>query len=89
MAMRKEISITLSHDEALVLFEFCSRFSDTDELTFRHNAEFLAFSILSAQLDKSLSDMFNPNYPELRRAARERLAFGYQGSAPGVTTLDA
>jgi hypothetical protein len=87
--MSEDITITLSHDEAPVLFEFFSRFQDSDEFSLRHNAEFLAFCRIAAQLDKSLVEMFRPNYSELLRAARERIALGYEGLAPGVTNVDA
>jgi hypothetical protein len=80
----EDITITLSRDEALVLFEFFSRFDDQDDFTLRHNAEFIAFSRISAQLDNSLVEMFDPKYRELLQAARERIAAGYEGRAPGV-----
>lgn len=49
--MSSDITITLSHDEALVLFEFFARFADNDDFTLRNNAEFIAFSKLAGQLD--------------------------------------
>jgi len=82
--MSENIAITVTHDEALVLFEFFSRFGDTDDFRLRNNAEFVAFMRISAQLDKSISDMFKPNYSELLHAARERIAGDYEGLAPGV-----
>ncbi len=80
------VTISLTKDEALVLYEFMSRFFDGDEdtLTLRHNAEFVALSQVSAQLDKSVSVMFNPSYPALLKAAQDRIAEGYEGAAPGV-----
>ena len=57
--MSENINITLSHDEALVLFEFFSRFCDDhDDFTLRHTAEYLAFMKMSAQLDKALVEPF-------------------------------
>lgn len=82
--MSERITITLSHDEALVLLEFFGRYEENDDFTLRHNAEYLAFMRISAQLDKSLVEIFDPKYGELVRAAQERLAAGYEGSAPGV-----
>jgi hypothetical protein len=88
--MNEDITITLSHDEALVLFDFFARFEETDDgFRLRHNAEFVAFSRISAQLDKSLVEMFLPNYSELLQAARTRLAGDYEGLAPGVENVDA
>ncbi len=80
------VTISLTRDEALVLYEFMSRFFDGDEetLILRHNAEFIAVSHLSAELDKSLSTMFDPSYAVLIKAARDRIAEGYEGIAPGV-----
>lgn len=82
--MSETVTITLSHDEALVLFEFFARFDESDDFTLRNTAEYLAFSRISAQLDKSLVEPFKPDYVALLKAARDRLAEGYEGQAPGV-----
>jgi hypothetical protein len=82
--MSEDITITLSRDEALVLFEFFSRFDESEDFTLRHNAEFLAFSRMSAQIEKALVEPFQPQYSELLRAARDRVAAAYEGQAPGV-----
>lgn len=78
------IEISLSRDEAVVLFEFFARFSDTDEFRLRNNAEFCAFSRMAGQLQTTLTEMFDPEYAELLEAARMRLAGDYEGLAPGV-----
>lgn len=83
--MNKDITVRLSHDEALVLFEFFWRFQETDDFQMTHNAEFLAFSSIAAQLDKALVEPFQPDYRELLSTAQERIAAGYEGCAPGVT----
>jgi|WetSurMetagenome_2_1015567.scaffolds.fasta_scaffold308625_1 hypothetical protein len=88
MSEEPDISIKLSHDEALVLSEFFFRFEDTDVFTLVHNAEFVALSRISGQLDTSLVEMFLPNYSELLQAARERVAGDYEGLAPGVTHVE-
>ena len=82
--MNEAIGITLSRDEALVLFEFFARFDEKDDFTMRNIAEYLALMRISTQLDKALVEPFKPNYIELLNAARERLASGYIGNAPGV-----
>ena len=79
-----ELNITLSKDEALVLFEFFARFERSNEFLLRNNAEFLAFSKISGQLDRTLSEPFDPNYQTILHAAQFRLAKGYEGLAPGV-----
>jgi pyoverdine/dityrosine biosynthesis protein Dit1 len=83
--MSENIAITLSREEALVLFEFFSRFAEKDDFTLRHNAEYLAFSRISAQLDKALVEPLQPDYSKLLHVARNRIAAGYQGRAPGVS----
>jgi len=82
--MSESVTITLSYDEALVLFEFFARFDESSDFTLRNTAEYLTFSRISAQLDKSLVESFNPDYTALLKAARDRLAEGYEGRAPGV-----
>ncbi|MCR9244739.1 MAG: hypothetical protein NXI31_06890 [bacterium] len=66
-------SITVTNDEALVLFEFFARFSDSDELAIQHPAEEIALLRISAQLDKSTADMFEKDHAARLRAARERV----------------
>jgi hypothetical protein len=83
--MSDKVDLPLSHDEALVLSDLLTRFEQTDKLTLTHNAEFLVLSRLSALLDKALVEPFDPNYASLVGQARERLAAGFEGSAPGVT----
>jgi len=67
------IRLALSHDEALVLFELLSRFSDSDQLTVEGKAEALALLRLLAQLEKLLVTPFSPDYNEWLEQARERL----------------
>jgi hypothetical protein len=38
--MNHDLALTISHDEALVLFGLFARFAGTDQLIFHHNAEF-------------------------------------------------
>lgn len=82
--MTDSVTITLTADEALVLFEFFARFAEDNEFRLRHNAEFVAFSRISAQLDVALVAPFRPEYQEMLDAARERVAGDYEGTAPGV-----
>ena len=79
----KPVSLTLTYDEALVLFEFFARYRDTDRLEFAHVAEYLALARISAQLDNSVVEMFDPKYVELLGAARARVAGDYEGDYPG------
>ena len=79
----KSVGLTLTYDQAFVLFDFFARFQATDRLEFAHVAEFLALARISAQLDTSVVEMFDPNYVELLAAARARVAGEYEGEYPG------
>jgi hypothetical protein len=85
--MTAEVTIQLSADEALVLFEYFARFQDSDEWRLRHNAEYLAFSRISALLEKTLVAPFQSDYLDQLDRARERIAEGYEGNAPGVVPM--
>lgn len=82
--MSEPVTLHLSRDEALVLFEFFARFDEDDLFRLRNNAEFIAFMRVAGQLEKALGEPFQSNYDELLASARARLAEGYQGLAPGV-----
>lgn len=82
--MASEIDLRITNDEALVLFEFFARFDENDDFTLRNTAEYLAFQKIAAQLDRALVEPFDPAYRDLLVAARDRLAAGYEGPAPGV-----
>lgn len=81
-----ELSIVLSKDEALVLFEFFARFENTNEFSLHNNAEYLAFSRISAQLDKVLIEPLDSNYQAVLKAAQLRVTKDYEGPAPGVNS---
>lgn len=84
--MDRPIEIRLTQDEALVLFEFFARFQETNRLRLINNAEFIALSRISAQIDRMLVQPFSQDYGELLEAARQRLSDGFEGMAPGVDT---
>ena len=81
--MRK-YTLQISEDEAIVLFEFFARFDDTDELVFKHPAEYLALMKLSGQIDKTTSAMLKPEYETLLKEAQDRIADGFEGEVPGL-----
>jgi hypothetical protein len=74
--MSQEVAVTLSRDEALVLFEWLTR---TDERTndfgdlVENQAEQRALWNLTALLERVLAEPFSPEYRELVRQARDRL----------------
>lgn len=77
------VTLALTQDEALVLFEFFARFQDWDRLAFAHPAEYLALARISAQLDKAVVEMFDPDFRELLEGAQTRVAAGHEGEYPG------
>jgi hypothetical protein len=82
--MGQPVTIELSADEALVLFELLARFDETERLQLRSNAEFVALCRVQAQLEKALVLPFDPKYREFLEQARARVAGDYDGLAPGV-----
>jgi len=71
--MNKNYSVELTADEALVLFEFLSRYSNTDKLTIEDQAEQRALWNLNCCLEKILIEPFDVAYKQLLQAARDRL----------------
>jgi hypothetical protein len=59
---KAEIQISLTDDEALVLFEFLSRYSDTDELNVVDQAEQRALWNLCCVFEKTLVTPFSKDY---------------------------
>jgi hypothetical protein len=74
--VKENITVELTADEALVLFEFVARFTNDDTLTIEHGGEKAALWHLCAALEKTLVDPLESNYDELLSAARDRLAEG-------------
>ena len=68
--MSEKISLELTSSEALVLFEFLSRFSDDDELKLEDQAEERVLWDLCASLESILVEPFAENYIELLEKAR-------------------
>jgi len=68
-----EVEIRLTPDEALVLFECLSRYSDTDELRVEDQSEQRALWNLCCLLEKQLVEPFKPNNVKLLQSARDRL----------------
>jgi hypothetical protein len=68
-----DTSVRLAPDEALVLFEFLQRFSDTGRLIIEDQAEQRALWNLCCELERRLVEPFRPDYRELLAQARSRL----------------
>ncbi len=65
------LSIELSRNEALVLFEWLSRFSETGDLAFVHQAEQRVLWDIEAVLESQLVEPLAPDYESLLATARE------------------
>ena len=69
------LNLTLSKDEALVLFEFLSRFSDEENLEIKDRSEEHVLWNLQGQLEKLLSEPFSKEYSSLLQKARKNLTY--------------
>ena len=68
----RSLKLELSENEALVLFELLSRYSETDELSIEDQAEQRVLWDLCCDLEKSLVEPLSSNYGQLLAAAREK-----------------
>jgi hypothetical protein len=66
------MKLELTGDEALVLFEWLSRLDEQDAFI-KDLAEEKVLWSLHGQLEKVLTEIFQPNYSELVEQARARL----------------
>ena len=83
--MSDDLTIRVSRDEALVLFEFCARFyQDGQPVRIKSNAEYFALNKIFGQFEETLLEPFQSDYQELLASASARVADGYNGLAPGV-----
>ena len=73
MPNQTEILIPVTQDEAIVLFEFLQRYSDSDKLVIDDQAEQRALWNLRCTLEKFLTAPFEKNYVVLLEEARTRL----------------
>ena len=72
---RRQITIELTADEALVLVELLSRWEETDDLSvpLEHKAEQRVLWNILATLEQSLVEPFMPNYDELVAESRQKV----------------
>jgi hypothetical protein len=69
-----DVTITLTSDEALVLFDLLHQWEDADRVSVpRHKAEQVVLWNLSALLERELIEPFDTKYRDLISAARDRL----------------
>ncbi len=70
------MQIEISKNEALVLFEFLSRYSETNVLSIEHKAEQQALYNLACAFEKSMADPFSSDYKKTLESARQKLQNG-------------
>lgn len=69
------MTVTLTSDEALVLFDLLHRWEADDQVsTPEHHAEHVALWGLSASLEKALREPFDARWADLVSEARVRLS---------------
>lgn len=69
-AIEDEINISLNRNEALVLFDFLSRYSENDNLAIEDQAEERVLWDLCCVFEKILDEPFKENYLEILEKAR-------------------
>jgi len=72
------IQITLPLPEALVLFEWAYRFTETRRLQFSHAAEAIVIDLVASELEWKLPTVFTDEYPALLAGARNSVAGAYR-----------
>jgi hypothetical protein len=74
MTESEEINIKLTKDEALVLFEFISRFNESEHKElFQDQSEQKMMWLIEGQLQKILAEPFRPDYKEIIDNARNNI----------------
>jgi hypothetical protein len=73
VSAKQEISIELSSDEALVLFDFLSRYSESNRLEVTDQAEQRVLWDVCALLERVLVEPFSDKYDDLLQGARGRV----------------
>jgi hypothetical protein len=71
--MSVPIQLTLTHDQALVLFDWLARVDEHSDLPIEHDAEQRVLWELEAQLERSLVEPLQADYASAVAAARSRL----------------
>lgn len=71
---KEKINIVLTKDEAIVLDNLLSRFSETNKLNIEHKAEKVALWNLCCLIEKEIAEQFDPEYNNILDKARENLS---------------
>ncbi len=70
-----KVKIELDSNESIVLFEFITRFTDSNisENFYESRAEEIVLLRLEGGLEKQIDSLFNPNYKSILKKARNNL----------------
>lgn len=68
-----KIALTLSRNEALVLYDFLARFEDSDTLSIQDQAESRILWNLCSDLERSLTELLTADYFALLQEARDKI----------------
>ena len=68
-----KVRLEISREEALVLFEWLSRFNKAEDVIFADQAEQRVLWDIEAMLESTLVEPFDPKYDELLEAARAKV----------------
>lgn len=70
----KSLNLTISKEEALVLFDFLARFNESEQSdVFEDQAEQKTLWVLEGQLEKQLVELFKPDYKDIIKDARNKI----------------
>lgn len=74
MTDQQKINLTVTKDEALVLFEFLTRFNQSEHPDiFEDQAEQKTLWLLEALLEEQLVEPFQPDYKDIINEARNKV----------------
>ena len=65
-----EVTLRLTHQQAVVLFEWLCRVDDAESLHFEDSSEQKVLWILEGQLESALAEPLQPNYAEIVEQCR-------------------
>jgi hypothetical protein len=71
--MAEDVTLTVTRDEAIVLFAWLSRFNNDPTLEFEDQAEQRVLWDLECLLESALDEPFRPDYTQIVLAARSRV----------------
>ena len=73
-----EVSIKLSRQKALVLFEWAYRFMERQDATLTHPADAVVVDTLASELEWLLPEVFTDRYPQLLVESRSAVLNEYR-----------